>query len=527
MSLQNQLRLISLATIFPLVCVIALVAVSLNHLRHDLYGYQKYQTASKQLYSIKADALSMARADPIFPDTATQLVDVDQKIGASFRAVIHSGLPERDERLLTRAEEQWAAYRKGFQSAIDIAASDPEDALAIPDGIYKTSMVPMIEQLNAAISANAEQERRSEATIASQVQRMLWIVLIPLIGAGVLVTVFQLKFNKRLQRRVDDFSATAKMLESGDLGCRMDEKNDDEISQMGRSINAFVARMENVLRDANGTAQQTKDSASDISSMTKKAHLNANLQSEKVQTMSHAIEEMERIASHIAATSVMASESANQTRERVLDGKERGLETVEMLQHLDNTVTKLAQTIDELNGAMKRIGSISGIIREIAEQTNLLALNAAIEAARAGEYGRGFAVVADEVRKLSERTATATVDITHAVETVQSKTHVASREMMLARDEARQSADYSELIGKLLKEIDESMEAVNALMRQIANATDEQSGAMGGIAKDMDLVANVSKATAGDSEAVNKAMESLAERSDHLHQMVDNFRFSS
>lgn len=526
MTLQSQLRIISAVTILPLICVIALVTISLNQLRNDLTGYQEYQTASKQLFAIKANALSMARADPVFPDTAAQLSDVDSKIGQSFHRVATLRLPTLDRQRLAQAGEQWALYRKGLQSAVDIAANSPEDALAIPDGIYRAHMIPMIGQLDAAIAANAEQEHRSEAVIASQVRRMLWIVLIPLIAAGVLVTVFQLKFNAGLQRRVNDFRATAKKLENGDLSCRMDERNDDEISQMGKSINAFVAGMEKVLRDANGTAQQTKDSAIRISDMTSKAHLNANQQAEKVSEMISAIEDMGNIATQIATTSVRTSESARQTRDRVKAGKERGLKTVEVLKHLDITVTDLAQTITDLNGAMQRIGSISGIIRDIAEQTNLLALNAAIEAARAGESGRGFAVVADEVRKLSERTATATVDITRAIQLVQSKTGEASRAMLLARDETNQGAGHSELIGQLLHEIDLSMDVVNELMRQISHATDEQTGAMGSITVSVDLVASVSQATAQDSETVKHAMESLAERSDYLHQMVNKFQFS-
>ncbi len=526
MTLQNQLRLISAVTIISLICVIALVATSLNQLRHDLAGYQAYQSASKQLFAIKANALSMARADPIFPDTAKQLVEVDQKIGQSLQLATSLKLPGLDPRLLLQTGEQWALYRKGFQSAIDIAPNSPEDALAIPDGIYRAHMTPMIEQLDAAIQANAEEEHKSEAVIAHQVGRILWVVLIPLVAAGMLITVFQLKFNAGLQKRVENFRSTAKRLENGDLSCRLDARNNDEISQMGKSINAFVANMEKVLRDANGTAQQTKDSASQITGMTGKAHFNANLQADKVREMSAAIEEMGMIATQIASVSVNAAESASQTRERVKAGKQTGIRTVEILQHLDTNVTELTQTIADLNQAMQRIGSVSDIIRDIAEQTNLLALNAAIEAARAGESGRGFAVVADEVRKLSERTATATVDITTAVKLVQAKTDDASREMLRARDEAKQGAGHSELIGKLLQEIDQAMDVVNEMMRQIAHATDEQADAMASISRSVEIVGEVSDATAQDSEAVKHAMENLAERSDHLHRTVDRFQFS-
>ncbi|QTG97660.1 methyl-accepting chemotaxis protein, partial [Vibrio furnissii] len=60
-------------------------------------------------------------------------------------------------------------------------------------------------------------------------------------------------------------------------------------------------------------------------------------------------------------------------------------------------VQSSAQTVNEVNSEMQKIGGIVALITEITAQTNLLALNAAIEAARAGEHGRGFSVVADEV----------------------------------------------------------------------------------------------------------------------------------
>ncbi|MGW5961088.1 methyl-accepting chemotaxis protein, partial [Methylorubrum thiocyanatum] len=77
-------------------------------------------------------------------------------------------------------------------------------------------------------------------------------------------------------------------------------------------------------------------------------------------------------------------------------------------------VTEAAQTADlvqELSGAVAKIGDVVTMISTIASQTNLLALNATIEAARAGEAGRGFAVVASEVKELASQTARATDEI--------------------------------------------------------------------------------------------------------------------
>ncbi|WP_053078635.1 methyl-accepting chemotaxis protein, partial [Methylobacterium tarhaniae] len=49
-----------------------------------------------------------------------------------------------------------------------------------------------------------------------------------------------------------------------------------------------------------------------------------------------------------------------------------------------------ARLVQELSGAVSKIGDVVSLISSIAGQTNLLALNATIEAARAGEAGRAL-----------------------------------------------------------------------------------------------------------------------------------------
>jgi methyl-accepting chemotaxis protein len=82
---------------------------------------------------------------------------------------------------------------------------------------------------------------------------------------------------------------------------------------------------------------------------------------------------------------------------------------------LVGAVQGIEERLEELEGALGEVSTMSRDIQKIARQTNLLALNATIEAARAGEAGKGFAVVATEVKGLARQTADVTTGIDDTV----------------------------------------------------------------------------------------------------------------
>jgi methyl-accepting chemotaxis protein len=82
---------------------------------------------------------------------------------------------------------------------------------------------------------------------------------------------------------------------------------------------------------------------------------------------------------------------------------------------LVGAVQGIEERLEELEGALGEVSTMSRDIQKIARQANLLALNATIEAARAGEAGKGFAVVATEVKGLARQTADVTTGIDNTV----------------------------------------------------------------------------------------------------------------
>ena len=514
-------------TVAGLLVVIVFIVVSLGQLRQEFDVYQAKQSTDKNLIEIKSTALSIARADPILLETKEKLAQTDAHIVELGKLISRLSEDQAANRKINQALETWREYVRGFDGAIKIAADSPADALQIPDAIYKSQLEPMVAGLDAMVAANRLAEVQSQQRIRSEMSRILWVVLVPLVLAGLVVTVFQVLFNRSLKKRVDEITQVVTHLHQGDLSRRLPAANDDEIGHMAKTINGFVARFEDILRNVHVSADRTKQTAHGISDMTSAVTSNAQAQSDKVFQVSTAVEEMGNTISEIAANAASASTAANATLDLVKTGNETGRQTIVALGRIDETVASSARTIGELDAAIRRIGAVSNMIRDIAEQTNLLALNAAIEAARAGDQGRGFAVVANEVRKLSERTSASTADITQIVQIIQAGTNQATEAMILAKEEVGQGVLYGEQMGRVLLEIDRSVNVVTEMMHQIAIATEEQSAAGAEIAGNIEAVANITASTAHDIGQARNAMMDLASTSRTLYEAVGQFKLAA
>lgn len=522
MTLQKQLALMTTVTVAGLLVVIVFVALSLGRLQQKFDVYQSRQILDKSLIEIKAGALAISRLDPILPGTREKLFQADMHIRELGQMIGSQAEGEKIKSVLNA----WQEYARGFDGAIKIAAESPADALVIPDALYKSHLEPMVADLDSIVAVNKAEEVQSRQRIRSDMTRILWVVLLPLVLAGLVVTVFQVIFSRSLKQRVEDITEVVTHLHQGDLSRRLPAANDDEISNMARTINGFVARFESILRDVHVSADQTKKTAHSISDMTNAVTTNAREQSDKVFQVSNAIEEMGNTINEIATNAASAATAANESLELVKSGNDTGRQTIDALGRIDETVAVSAHNIGELGVSIQRIAAVSNMIRDIAEQTNLLALNAAIEAARAGEQGRGFAVVADEVRKLSERTAASTADISRIVQVIQAGTSQAAESMALAKDEVSQGVSLGEKIGRVLQEIDRSVHVVTDMLQQIAVATEEQSAVGTEISANIETVANITASTANDIERARNAMLDLVSTSRTLHEAVGQFRLA-
>ena len=270
----------------------------------------------------------------------------------------------------------------------------------------------------------------------------------------------------------------------GDLTKRMEVKSNDEVGQMGASLNTFLVKLERIIVDVKGGASAIAVAAQQVASSSSSLSQGTSEQAASAEETTSSLEEM-------GASIQQNSENSRQMEQVAAKGAREAEESGKAVNH----------TVE----AMKSITEKIEIIDEIAYQTNLLALNAAIEAARAGEHGRGFAVVATEVRKLAERSQSAAKEISS-----------------LATD----SVKVAEHSGKLLNELVPSIQKTAELVQEVAAASREQSAGVVQINKAMAQVDQVTQRSASSAEELSSTAEELASQSDALLQLMDYFKVS-
>jgi methyl-accepting chemotaxis protein len=258
---------------------------------------------------------------------------------------------------------------------------------------------------------------------------------------------------------------------------------------LARTISRSLSRIADAMRTG---SQQVASAATEVSSASQQLANSATTQAANLQEVSSALEEVTSMTSQNADSARQAKDTAA----RASADASRG----------DEAMNRMKEAIGKIQSSSRETAKIVKAIDEIAFQTNLLALNAAVEAARAGEAGRGFAVVAEEVRNLAQRSAEAARTTAELIEE--------------SHRNAEGGVVVSGQVQQVLVDIIKGADAVQRLVGEVAQASDQQSTGVKEINTSVSQMDRLTQSTAANAEQSASASEELSAQATELHGLV-------
>jgi twitching motility protein PilJ len=325
--------------------------------------------------------------------------------------------------------------------------------------------------------------------------------------------------QQAIMRLLDEMSSLAE----GDLTVQATVTEDitgaiaDSVNYAVEALRKLVATISQSAIQLDGAARQTQALASHLARASSAQSKQIGSATESIGAVAGSIEEVsgnaER-AADVARHSVDVAHKGGDAVRRTIDG----------MNTIRETIQDTSKRIKRLGESSQEIGNIVELISDIAEQTNILALNASIQASMAGEAGRGFAVVADEVQRLAERAANATKQIEVLVRTIQTDTNEAVVSMERSTTDVVGGALLAENAGAALLEIEQVSNQIASLVQNISASARGQSAAAQNIARNMQVLREISAQSADSTSATSQAIAKLADLSAGLRKSITGFR---
>jgi methyl-accepting chemotaxis protein len=377
---------------------------------------------------------------------------------------------------------------------IEYSWKSEEDGVFIPK--IKVSSFKYYDEWNWVINSNAYQDELLANGYTLRNYLFGGFLLCSLLILALLYFTLKIFILVRFRKLTDVLRNLSEG--EGDLTVRLDFTERDEIGEVSRLLNRFIADLD---RMVSAIIVAGKDLAATVRDIR-----------EGNQSLSRRTSEQAANLEEIAAALEQATASINQNAENAAKARQMTEAGTGLADQGNRNAEEAVRAINEINSASRKIADAVNVINEIAFQTNLLALNAAVEAARAGEQGRGFAVVAGEVRNLARHSSEAAkeirVIIDDSLEKVERGTSMVVRNGEALTGIAASSRDNAQLIA------------------EISSASMDQRSGMIQINDAVSKLDSMTQQNAALVEETSAASDSMSEKAGELLSMIERFKIT-
>jgi methyl-accepting chemotaxis protein len=416
-----------------------------------------------------------------------------------------------DPKTLQAMDDAWQTYLQalpalmvyGDQKNFDAYGRERDAHAIAPSGAADAALMKLTAEEQQAALARRQQAQRQYTSSRTQLTIFMALAMLVAVGGAVVVA---LSIVVPIRRMRDDLTRVT----DGDLSARLDPVGSNELSELGRSIDATVAALRATVSELITSSGQLQDASSGLESTADGMTAAAEESAEQATQVATAADDVSSAVQNMAASSQELEVSVGEIAHSAAEAAGVAAEAV-------TAAEAAAENVATLGESSREIGNVLKLITSIAEQTNLLALNATIEAARAGDAGKGFAVVAGEVKELAQETARATDDIAKRIEAIQADTGAAITAIDGIGSVIGRISDYQTVIASAVEE-----QSITA--RDLARGVNEASSRSSDIAGNVAAVAGSAGRTrtaAGQAQAASTELSTIAGR---LGELVRAYR---
>ncbi len=384
---------------------------------------------------------------------------------------------------------------------------------------YLQALSELLDYLTQRMAESNQQAAATYMSARNWLFMLMGLAVVLAVSIGIVVTRSILRqLGGELTYAVDTIGRIA----AGDLTHPV-LSNGGTNSLLG-AVAGMQEKLAEVVRRVDSLSDSLSTQAEAVATTSSQLGAASHTQSESTAQSAAAIEELTVSITEVSEVARHTESNSNQTVTLAEEGNHLINDIAREIEAVAATVTESSEQIKTLEQRSQDIGGIANVIKEIADQTNLLALNAAIEAARAGEQGRGFAVVADEVRKLAERTGMATSEIGEKIAAIQSETQSVVGAMQQAVPQVQKGLALTTMATGKLDEIHTQAIDSTEKVRDVANATKQQTTAATDIARNVEHIAAMAEQSNAAMSANAESAHALEKMSEELRQAIDYFR---
>ncbi|KZN47043.1 methyl-accepting chemotaxis protein [Pseudoalteromonas luteoviolacea] len=424
-------------------------------------------------------------------------------------------------------DSQYRIWLSDSQKVFDLIRQGERDAAIVQsEGAATQSFNALRDYFNVAGEAADKISSRVSSESISEVNSTLTVILIFSAIVIAMIIAIGLIAPKKMANALNDLVYQLRDMSKGDgdLTKRINSTREDELGDVAREFDNFVAGLSELIRTIVDETVAVTNGVEALERGSKSIHDTCSNQLQAIEVIVTAVNEMSYAIKEVAENASSTAQDLSDVNQLTDEGTKVTNKTVAEINQLSDIIATASQTISKVSEDSTNITSVLDVIRGIAEQTNLLALNAAIEAARAGEQGRGFAVVADEVRTLASKTQQSTENIHEMIANLQQGVDQAVTSIEKGNDSTQSTVECSAQTLESLGEIATASQRVSDMALQTATATEEQSKVTD------DISSNLTRMSEGTRENFDTAVEneSVADQAmasaSKLRQAVGGFK---